>query len=256
MKQLPKALIALATLIVLTIPATTAWGGLKKADKKRVKEALSGTLYMRIDAPCATGRHAFGTYKRPLVEVSPEGSNTEAEAGMSASLWHVDTTYWGISINDPVEFDEMEIDGEEIEIELKGVDSDNGTVIKLVQIHTFEDFEKAFDRAFARRPLQDEHDDWSAEIKKAIGERQLVNGMTKKQAYYVTGTPMSFEKREEGDTKIEIWNLRQDKGMKMGFFKFKAGQTTGFPASIRFENGKLVDAAQTGTSSSFSLDDN
>ncbi len=55
--------------------------------------------------------------------------------------------------------------------------------------------------------------------------------------------------------KIEIWNLRQDKGMKMGFWTAKAGQTTGLPASIRFENGKLVDAVQTGTSEGFSVDD-
>jgi hypothetical protein len=43
--------------------------------------------------------------------------------------------------------------------------------------------------------------------------------------------------------------------MQMGFFGVKAGETTGLPAELRFEDGQLVNAAATGTSSTFSLDD-
>jgi hypothetical protein len=71
---------------------------------------------------------------------------------------------------------------------------------------------------------------------------------------YVTGTPESLEKRQEGGVEVEVWQLRQDKGMKMGYFTAKAGESTGLPASVRFEDGKLVNAVESGTSSEFDLD--
>ncbi len=246
-------------LIVSTLPITTAWGDLSKSDRKQIKAAFSGTLYLRMDAPCATGRHSFGIYKRPLVEISPEGANTEGtDVVMNASWWHADSTYWAIRVNDPVELDEVDIeagDGE-IEVELQGVGpaEGNGTVVKLIQIRSMADFEAAFERAFSRQPLQDEHADWPAEIKQAIGERKLMNGMTKRQAFYVVGTPSSFEKKEQDGKAVEIWQVRQSKGMKMGYFKAKMGETTGLPATVRFEDGKLVDASEAGSSSSFDLD--
>lgn len=252
-------LIRIAMIALLAFPVVTAQGRLEKSDKKQIKSALAGTLYLRMDAPCATGRHSFGTYKRPLVEVSPEGANTEAENAINASWWHADSTYWGIRINDPVQLDEVDIDGDEnaLEIELEGIGpaDGNSTVVRFVDIHSFADFQAAFERAFSKSPLQDEHDDWSAETKQAISERRLVNGLTKRQVFYITGAPKSFEKKTEKGKEVEIWHLRQDKGMKLGYFKAKMGESTGLPAAIRFEDGQLVDAAATGTGSDFSLDD-
>lgn len=257
MKKLVKMVLVL---FVSILPVATAWGGdLSKSDREQIKDALSsGTLYLRVDAPCATGRHAFGVYKRPLVEVSPEGANTEdTDLTINASWWHADSTYWGIQVNDPTRLDEVDFEDDGIDVELEGVGpaDGNATVIKLVDIHSMEDFEAAFDHAFARQPLQEEHDDWSAEIKDAISERRLVDGMTKRQVFYVTGTPKSFQKKEEDGKQVEIWHLRQNKGMKMGYFKAKMGETTGLPETVRFEDGQLVDAAASGTSSDFSLDD-
>ena len=255
-RTLITALVSALVLSVSLAPAP-ADAKLSKDDRKAIKKALKdGKLYMRLDAPCATGRHAYGTYKRPLVEISPEGANTDTSTELNVSLFHADSTYWGIRINDPVEFDEMDYESDEasVEIELEGVDhvEDESTVIKFINIHTMDDFQKAFDQAFA---LQDLHDDWPADIKAAIAKRELVNGMTKRQAFYVTGTPESFEKSEEGGKEIETWHLRQDRGMKMGFFKAKMGESTGLPGSIRFEDGVLVGVAQSGSSDAFSLDD-
>lgn len=243
--------------VLATLPAHA---GLSKAERKAAEQMLKGKLYMRIDAPCATGRHAYGTYIRPLVEVSPEETNTDGDLTIQASWWHADSTYWGISINDPVQLDEVDHDAEEneLEVELEGIGPADGnkTTIKFVQIYSLEDFKTAFDRTFSRVPLQEEHDDWSDEIKQAISERRLVNGMIKRQAFYITGRPETFEKREEGGKEIEIWSLRQDKGMKMGYFKAKAGEKTGLPTSIRFEDGVLVNVGgESGNSSSFDLDD-
>ena len=248
---------ALALSLIFT--AFPASGKLIKGDKKKIKQMLDeGRLYLRIDAPCATGRHPYGVYKRPLVEVSPNGTNTDTDTMITASWWHADSTYWGIRINDAVVLDEFDMDRDdgEVEVELEGVGAadDYETVIKFVDIYSFEDFEKAFALAFARKPLQEEHDDWSQEIKDAIAERRLENGMTKRQVFYITGTPKSFEKKEEDGKEVEIWQLRQDKGMKMGYFRTKAGETTGLPSSVRFEDGELVDAVASGTSSTFTLD--
>ena len=257
-KQLLWLTLCLCLGLVLT--AMPAAADLGKADRNEIKKMLSGKLYMRIDAPCATGRHSFGTYTRPLVEVSPEGVNTDGDLEVTASWWHADSTYWGISINDPVESEEVDFDEEEneVEVELEGVGpvEDNKTVIKFVQIFSLDDFKAAYDRVFSKVPLQDLHDDWPADIKQAIAKRELKKGMNKRQVFYITGRPERFEEKEEKGKKVEIWSLRQNKGMKMGYFKAKAGESTGLPSTIRFEDGTLVDiGGQTGDSDSFSLDD-
>jgi len=248
----------IALLAVLLLAATTAtFAGLTAAEQKELKTLTKGTLYLRIDAPCATGRHAYGTYKRPLVEVSPTGVNTEAENTINASWWHADSTYWGVGVNDQVKVDEISVDNEEstVEIELEGVGPTEGndTVIKLVKITSLDDFKAAYAAAFAMKPLQDEHDDWSAEVKAAIAKRQLLAGMTKRQAYCVTGTPERFEKSTKDGKETEVWYLRQNKGTKMGYFTMKSGQATGLPATIKFEDGKLGDVAAAGAGAAVDL---
>jgi flagellar basal body rod protein FlgC len=248
-------LLKLALVLALLLPVTNAWG-LSKEGRKEAKSMLKGTLYLRMDAPCATGRHSFGVYKRPLVEVSPEGSNTDTDTTLTASWWHADSTYWGIRINDSVKVEEVDFDDAEVDIEFEGVKEaeDKASVVRFVNIRTLDDFKKAFDQTFSTQPLQDLHDDWSDEIKEAVGERELKNGMSKRQAFYITGSPKSFEKKNEDGNEVEIWHLRQDNGMKMGYFRAKAGEKSGLPSSLRFENGKLVDPSKPGTSSDFSLD--
>jgi len=246
MRTRPLAMFALLLIAV----STASFAKLTTADQKEIKSLVKGTYYLRIDAPCATGRHAYGTYKRPLVEVSTEGVNTEGDLQMNASWWHADSTYWGVSVNDQVKVEDYDVDLEEstVELELEGVGPTEGndTVIKLVKIASLDDFKAAFARAFATKPLQDEHEDWPAEVRAAIAKRQLVAGMTKRQVYCVTGNPEKFEKSEKDGKEIEVWHLRQNKGMKMGYWTAKSGESTGMPDTIRFENGKLADIAAVG----------
>ena len=254
-----KALVTtLVTALVLAVQPVSA--DFSKADRKEAKKSLvgSGTMYLRVDAPCATGRHAYGTYTKPLVEVSPEGINTDTDTAVNASWFHADTTYWGIRINDPVVIEDLDFDGTDVEVELQGVGpvAEESTVIKLMSIGTLDDLRAALDKVLSPAPLQDAHDDWSDEVKEAIGKRELVNGMSKRQAFYVTGQPMSFEKKDEDGKEVEIWKLRLDKGVKLGFFTAKADQVVGLPESIRFEDGVLVGVGSSGagSSSSFSVD--
>ena len=247
----------LTAFAVLLLGSATESRALSKQDRKEAKALLSGTLYSRIDLPCGTGRHPMGTYMFPLVEVSPDGVNTEGEMGFSGGAFHAQSTYWGVGPNDTLEFDEMEFEDDTAEIELTGVGRTDGndTVVKFVNIRTLDDFKKAFERTFARVPLQDEHPDWPEEIRKAIGERRLVKGMTKRQVFYITGTPESVNESEEKGKKQEVWTLRQSKGMQIGFWTMKASApATGTPKTLRFVDGKL-EAFEASGAAGLDLDD-
>lgn len=237
-------------ILLLLLSASVAHAELTKAERKEAKTILSGTLYMRIDAPCGTGRHPMGTYMFPLVEVSPDGVNTEGEQGFSAGWYHAQSTYWGVGPNDTLQLDEMDWDGDTVEIELEGVGKTDGndTVIKFIGIRSIDDFRKAAERAFAKVPLQDEHADWPPEIKKAIAERRLMKGMTKRQVFYVTGSPESTHESEEKGKKTEVWTMRQNKGVQIGFWTVSAAApAAGTPKTLRFVDGKLDDFEASGS---------
>lgn len=235
----------------MLLSSNVLFADLSREDRKAAKAMLSGTLYTRIDVPCGTGRHPMGTYKYPLVEVSPDSVNTDNQSEVSAGWYHAQSTYWGVAPNDTLQLDEVEFDEDTAEIELEGVGRSDGndTVIKFVGIRTLDDFKKATDRAFSRVPLQDEHPDWPTDIRQAIAERRLVKGMSKRQVFYVTGSPESAKESEEKGKKVEVWTMRQSKGLKMGFWGFSSeGPSTGTAKTLRFMDGKLADfdAASTG----------
>lgn len=225
--------------------------GVPKADKKKADKLFSGTVYMRIDAPSKKGRHPYGIYYSPLVDVSPTGTNTESDEGLSVGWYHAESTVWKVRVNDQMELDELDWEDEEgtVEIQLEGAGASEGrdTAIRFVNISSFADFEAAFNRAFSKQPLQDEHPDWPAEIKSAIARRQLTTGMSKRQAFYIVGTPEKVEKSTEGGKTIEVWTLRTQ-GAEVGFWTFKAGEDPANAKTLRFEDGVLVSAETTGVS--------
>lgn len=255
MKKRLSVLLVLAVATALT--ATTVFAGIPKPERKQIRQALKDTtLYLKVDAPCVTGRHPFGVYYSPLVEVSPDGVNTEEHQG-GFGMYHADSAYWGIQVNDPVRFDDVEFDGDTFEVELVGVKEaeDEITVIKFHRVNSYDDFRRAFDHVFSTEPLQYLHDDWSEEVKTAIGDRRLMEGMSKRQTYYVTGAPKSFERWEEDGVEVEVWTLRENRGMKMGFFRMNLQEVpSGLPEELRFEDGRLVNVVGKGTGSELSLD--
>lgn len=234
------------TLLALALLAQPAAAKLDRKERKSAEKMFGDRVYLRIDAPATKGRHPYGVYYSPLVEVSPKGVNTDASQSADFSWYHASTTVWSARINDPMELDELDWDDDEasVEIELEGTGSakDRDTVIRFVAIHSLADFQAAFERAFARTPLQDEHPDWPGEIRRAIAERRLENGMSKRQAHYVVGTPERVEKTTENGVEVEVWTLPR-KGLEVGFFGFKQGDSGGAPESLRFENGQLASAS-------------
>lgn len=216
-----------------------------KEDKKKAKALFSGKVYMRIDAPSKKGRHPYGIYYSPLVDVSPTGTNTESDEGLSVGWYHAESTVWKVRVNDLMELDELdwEVDEGTVEIQLEGAGNSEGrdTAIRFVNIWSFADFEAAFARTFSTQPLQNEHPDWPEDIKSAIASRQLVTGMNKRQTYYVVGAPEKVEKTTEGEKAVEIWTLRTQ-GPEVGYFTFRTGGDPGNPKTLRFEDGLLVSA--------------
>ncbi len=229
--------------VLLSFSAVAATAAMPKGDRATAEGLLKTTLYFRIDAPCGLGRHPFGTYKFPIVDVSPTEVTTKKESGISGGPFHAHGIYWGVGPNDAATFDSLKFYDDEsaIEIEMKGVGKSDGndTVIRFVNVNTLDDFKKAMALAFAPVPLQDEHADWSADVKKAVADRKLMDGLTKRQVFDITGSPESTTTSGDGAQQVEIWTMRQDKGARIGFWSVQAGEKTGQPQTLRFVGGKL-----------------
>jgi hypothetical protein len=247
---------AAAVALAAALAAAPATGAISRQERKAAEKMLDGRVYLRLDAPCNKGRHPYGIYYSPLVEVSPAGSNMEGDAGASFGWFHAQSTVWSARINDEMELDELDWDDDEasVEVELEGK-GDRHTVLKFVGIRSLADFRAAFEHAFSPIPLQEHHPDWSAEIRQAIGERRLVNGMTKRQAYYVVGMPARVAKSSEEGKAVETWTLQQQ-GLEIGFFGMKTGNSGAPPEMLRFEDGQLVSAdVARGSAGGLDLDD-
>jgi hypothetical protein len=100
-------------------------------------------------------------------------------------------------------------DGEDKRGAFRGEDKHG--ILHFTGITSLADFKAAFDQSFSRVPLQDEHPDWPADIRRAIASRQLIDGMTKRQAYCITGPPASFEQTAKDGKQIEVWRLKTNR---------------------------------------------
>jgi hypothetical protein len=221
-------------------------------DRKEAETMVKGTLYLRIDAPCKYGYGGFGLSVKPLVEVSPTGYRTESTPITPTKK--KESVYWGFGPNDAVRYGKLSVKGEVDEVWLEGVPpNDNEVIVQFVQIKTLDDFKAAFNQAFSTVPLQEEHPEWPAEIRKAIAERRVVEGMTKKQAFAVVGAPINVLTGTENGAETETWFPRQEKGTLVTFRKLRS-TATGFPAQLKFVDGKLVAITKANQSPEVKLD--
>jgi hypothetical protein len=218
---------------------------------------VPGTLYLRIDLPCyyyypsagaffsATAisiARSFATQVEPIVQVSPLAVRVPSASPGRLS----EDVMWRFRPNDLVRYGKLYNKGGSIDLSIESFPpNEHEAIVTFVGLKTLADFKAAFDRTFSKVPLQDEHLEWSAEIRKAVAERRLVLGMTPEQAYRVTGNPVSVEKLEENGSKVEIWRLREK--AKVG--RDSKGKTpAGFASAletITFVDGNLSAAAST-----------
>lgn len=216
--------------------ASDSASALTKAERKEAKAMLSGTLYLRVDAPWTSTGSAVPLpfapmIKEPLIDITPQGAKPERQMQQQAFA------LWELGVNDAVQLEDFEVEKDgavHIDLQPASGEEKHG-VLHFVGINTLADFRAAVGQAFSRVPLQDEHADWPAEVRRAIAERRLIDGMTKRQAYCVAGLPASFEQREEGGKHVEVWRLKLH---RMPRYSFLTGAANG--AMLRFEDGKLV----------------
>ena len=79
--------------------------------------------------------------------------------------------------------------------------------------------------------------------------------MSKRQVYYITGSPESVSEQTEDGKPVEVWTLRQSRGIKIGFWAVSSeAPGTGLPKTLRFVDGKLESFDASGTSG-LKLDD-
>ncbi len=221
---------------VLTSPAVLE-AQLSTPDRRAAEKMMAGVLYLRLDVPCDYGRMV------PMLEVSPDGADSSRKIA-DLSRENRENVYWLFGPNDTVQsvslrwgIDSVRVWGEASRFKR------NELMIDFVRIKSLEDFKKAFDRAFSRVPLQDAHPEWSPEVRKAVAERRLVEGMTKEQATAVVGTPLSVETSGAEGSEIELWRLRPIRGKERSYWGVST--LTGFPPSLKFQSGKLAVIEQT-----------
>jgi hypothetical protein len=226
---------------------------LSTSDRAVIREMTRGSLYLRNNVPCRF-TSGMGIGAEVVTEVSPTGIDWEKNLNASAASVNkrklrrggVNTIYWGFGPNDIIQYGKLYFrGGGVVELWAEGVKPKDVEIwIRFVGIGSREDFKKAYDLILSNKPLQDEHPEWPSEIATAIAARRVMEGMTKAQAFVVVGTPIAIDRREEAGQKIETWFPRQDTGTS-GSWGSVTSSTTGFPASLRFVDGKLATIVNT-----------
>lgn len=228
---------------------------LSSNDRNVIKEMTRGDLYLRNNVPCRYTSGGWGIGAVVVTEVSPSG--VEWEKNLQAvheqqqkkgkRRWAgVDTIFWGFGPNDVIRYAKLYFKGNGVvDLWAEGIKPKNVEVyIRFVNIQNREDFKKAFDLILGPKPIQEDHPEWAPEIRKAIADHTVIEGMTKAQAFAVVGTPMRAATNDEAGRKVEIWFPRQETGASGSYGKVVSA-STGFPAELRFIDGKLAVISQT-----------
>jgi hypothetical protein len=236
---------------ILLVTASVAHAQLSGRDRNEIKKMAEGDLYLRNNVPCRYTAGGWGIGAEVITEISPSGIDWEKNLTLIKEKKRrggVDIIYWGFGPNDLIRYGKLYFKGETIELWAEGAKPKNTEIwLRFVQIKNLDDFKKAYDQILSRKPLQDEHPEWSDDIKKAITDHRVIEGMTKTQAFCIVGTPIGIETGEKDGKKTETWFPRQDTGASGSYGKVISGET-GFPISLQFVDGKLASIAQKGKS--------
>lgn len=244
-------------MLTLLTALTTAHAG-SQLDKKAqntyrtaVMAAYPDKVWALKDLPVKSGQASIAAYIAPIAEVTADGYKIEASNQITSHFGGAQSTWWGVRPYDTLTFKEIKFDDDFAVITFNGGWDSAGRDTKI----------KVFGSDFAKvKPVLDElltttdpvDASWPADIQAGIRNRAVVNGMSKRQAYLVVGEPTNAQVTEQDGKKIETWTPRPNDGMRIGY-----GATikpSGFPNTLRFEDGKLVGVA-TSSSGGVNLDD-
>ena len=247
--------VAFGSLLLLAPQALHAQ--LSKEDHEAAKQLISGTLYLRLQAPQKYGMGNWGPYSVSMLEASPQSISAERKLAeplksvpRNAYKLKQEEVYWGYLANTPVNHCKLEWEKGVNVVWCERVDPNTEVSVDFIDVRTLADFTKAFNLTFSKVPLQSEHTDWPSEIRDSIAAGKLVTGMNAEQARIVVGAPLSVSTGEDNGAKTETWLLRQDPGQVLGWNKKrgawkKVATQTGLPAAVTFKDGHLQSIQQS-----------
>jgi hypothetical protein len=232
--------LGLALASVSLLSGSPAAGGDGKVLEKAAK-AKKGTYFLKSNLPYVSGRHAFGAYKKPLVECSVEGLNTKSAGEFGGGLYHVEGRTLSLRINDQVKVEDLDYDDDEaqLEIEVEGTGRTGGGdgVVAFVKLRGIEDFDRCWNEVFSDVSIETKYD-WTDEVKRAVAARRVNNGMSREMVLVAVGNPETIEKSVEDGKNIETWHVQTGEGTKMGFFAMSVGDKR--EIAIKFIDGVVV----------------
>ena len=250
-----------ALLLVLLFAPMALRAQLSKEDHEAAKQMISGTLYLRVQAPQKYGMGNWAPYSVSMLEASPTGISAERKLAeplksIPKNAYHLkqEEVYWGYLANTPVNHCKLEWEKGTNVVWCERVDPNTDFSVDFIDVKTLSDFTRAFNLTFSKVPLQNEHPEWPSEVRESIAAGKLAVGMTVEQARIVVGAPLSVSNGEENGAKTETWLLRQDPGQVLGWNKKrgawkKVSTQTGFPTSVTFKDGHLQSIQQPPTAS-------
>jgi len=239
--RLRHSAVLVALLGILLAAVTTASASMEGDLKKAMKEKSGKVWYLKTNVPYFHGRHPYGTFKRPLVLVTPaDGVKIEQSAEVQGGAFHAEGRRLVLRVNDMVKTDDTSWDEDEntFEVELVGTGrtGEGDGVLKFGGMKDMADFEKCWTAAFSDVSIETKYD-WPKEIKDAVVERKVLVGMTPEQVLVAVGDPERLSRSTDGGKKVEVWTIQRGEGAKMGFWTIKAGDKQ--EMEIRFVDGKV-----------------
>jgi hypothetical protein len=251
--------LALALALLLALPASlsivpTAEAGMSKADEKAAaaawndaaKAAYPGTVWALKDLPVYTGTTMNIPWISPVVEVMPDNIKIETTTVIQGTYAGAKSVWYGVRANDKLTFKEASFDDGVVALAFVGTEGSKGrdTKIKITGATSLADVQAKLDEILSKTDPVDPS--WPEDIKKAIANRKVVNGMTKKQVYLSVGEPTSATTQDiGGGKKVDMWVPRTNNGLRIGFANASM-EMTNYPQYIKFQDGKTFDVPQTG----------
>ncbi len=221
---------ALITAAILLAAGAAARAQLSGADRNEIHDMVYAPCYLRIHVPTNNA-------VEPFLEISPAGyswNRLVGEAEEKARRHNKPSgVYFAFKPNTVVKWGSLSYDKKNASITVWFQGKRDELKVIFAPIDTLDDFKKAFYLVFARMPLEEEHPDWPAEVRSAIAQGRVIQGMTRQQASCVVGVPLKTETANEGGTAVEIWHPLQDTNDRRT-------PKTGLPATLKFTAGKLT----------------
>jgi len=149
---------------------------LSKQDHEAAERMVSGTLYLRLQAPQKYGVGGWSTYSESMLEASPTRVSADRKLAeplkpLGRNGYHLknEEVYWGFLANTAVSHCRLVTERGILVVWCERADH-NDLSVDIIDINSLDDFTKAFSLAFSKVPMQDEHPEWPTEIKDTIAE--------------------------------------------------------------------------------------